>query len=124
MVFSFLLYPVFFLLYLWSGMRAAKNYGFDIVGAGAVAAFSSFIVTFISIIINSLLGLIVLTKPIDNLAFGSFETAFSSILFSGISDFGGIGISTLCGIGIAFVGALINFVIGGIGGWLVLSRRR
>ncbi|MFH1521086.1 MAG: hypothetical protein ABID61_05565 [Candidatus Micrarchaeota archaeon] len=123
MVFSLLLYPIFFLLYFWSGVRASKNYGFDLVGAGYVAAFSYFIVTIISIIVNTLLGLIVLAKPIGNFAFGSIETVFSSILFSEVSDFGGVGISALCGVGIAIIGALMNFVIGGVGGWLVLRRK-
>lgn len=122
--FSLLLYPIFFLLYFWSGVRATKNYGFDILGAGYVAAFSYFIVTLVGLVINTLLSLIVLTKPIGNFAFGSVETAFSSILFSGISDFGGVGVSAVCGVGIALVGALINFVIGGTGGWLVLRRKR
>jgi hypothetical protein len=120
--YQILLYLIFFVLFLWCGMRAAKGYGFDVVGAGLVAAFSSFVISIIKIIVNAVLGLIVISRPIGNLEFSSLESVVASVLFKtvGVS---GISISAVCGIGLALIAAMINFVIGGLGGWLVLRKR-
>jgi hypothetical protein len=122
MAFQILLYPMFFLLYLWSGMRASNNYGFDIVGAGIVASFSSLVITMIKIVLNAVLAVIVVSRPIGNFGFGSMETVVASVLFdtAGIS---GVGISAICGIGLALIGAMINFVVGGVGGWIALRKK-
>ncbi|MFH1785182.1 MAG: hypothetical protein ABH842_02020 [Candidatus Micrarchaeota archaeon] len=122
MVYLILLYPIFFGLYLWGGIRSAKNYGFDLIGAGTVAAFSYFIIAMIKIIINAILALIVISRPVGNFGFGSMETAIASILFD-TTGTSGIGISALCGVGLALIGTMVNFVVGGIGGWIVLRKK-
>ncbi|VVC02459.1 Uncharacterised protein [Candidatus Bilamarchaeum dharawalense] len=123
MIYTILLFPIFVVLFLWSGMRAAKNYGFDVVGAGFVAAFSYFIIAMVNLLVNAVLALIVVSKPIDNFGFGSLESVISSVLFSGVTGISGVGLSALCGLGITLVGIMINFVVGGLGAWIVLRKR-
>src|SRR4030095_16663128 len=51
-VFGFLMIPVFFGLYFWTGMRAVKRFGFDAVGAGTVTAMAYFVVESIRLALN------------------------------------------------------------------------
>jgi hypothetical protein len=120
--FAVLMLPVFFVLYLWCGMRAAKRYGFDAVGAGWVTAFSYFLASLVHLVLNLLLNLVIVSKAIAGSGVGSAESALAASLFGGIVGLSGVGLSAFCGIALIFFGTMMNFVVGGTGAILVLRK--
>ena len=118
--YSLLLIPGFLALFFWAGMRAAKNFGFDPVGAGAVSAFSYFIVSLVQLVLGLVLAAVIVTRPAGGGAFGTPEMALASTLFGSFMGLSGVALSAVCGFGIIAVGCLINFVIGGFGGLFAL----
>ncbi len=114
--------PLFLILFFWSGMRAAKAFSFDAVGAASVTAFSYAIIAVIQLVLDILLSIIVVSKGIATPGFGSAEAALAASLFSGASGLSGIGLSAVCGVGVIVIGALINFVIGGAGALFALRK--
>lgn len=122
MVYLIITYPAFLALYFWTGLRAAKSYGFDAVGAGGVTAFAYFATGVIGLVLNMVLAAIVVTKPIGVGGFGSPGMLIASSLFEGISGLKGVALSAVCGIGFLLVGSLINFVIGGFGALFALRK--
>lgn len=121
-VYSVVMIPVFLALFFWSGMRAAKRYGFDAVGGASVAAFSYVVIGLIQLVLNLILSVVVISKGIAAPGFGSAEAALVASLFSGASGLSGIGLSAVCGIGIIVTGAVINFVVGGAGALFALRK--
>ncbi|MFH0884188.1 MAG: hypothetical protein V1861_00580 [Candidatus Micrarchaeota archaeon] len=122
LIFSILLFPVFLVLFFWTGMRAAKNYGFDAVGAGTVSGVSYFIVGAIELVLKIILAVIVVSRPMGGAGLGSPEMALASSLFGGVIGLSGIALSAVCGIGILIVGVMVNFVIGGFGALFALRK--
>ena len=121
-VFSLLMFPVFLVLFFWTGMRAAKNYGFDAVGAGAVGAASYFVIGVIELVLEMLLAVIVVSRPMSGAGLNTPEMALASSLFGGAIGLSGIALSAVCGIGILAVGVMINFVISGFGALFALRK--
>ena len=116
-VYSYALYLVFLVLFLFAGYRAVKVHGLDAVGAGATAAFTYFVVAVSHLMLNSLLSVLVLSGLIPGGAgFASAESVISSALFGGTTGAFGLGVQLFCGAGIILIGALFNFVIGGAAG--------
>jgi len=118
--YSLLLIPVFFAIFIVTGMRAAKNYGFDAVGAGAVSAFSFFVISFVQLVLGIILAAVIVTRPMGGSGFGTPEMALASTLFGGFVGLSGVALSAVCGVGIILLGSLINFVVGGFGALFAL----
>jgi hypothetical protein len=117
-----LLYPVFFGLYFWTGMRAVKRFGFDAVGAATVVTLSHVVVGLVKLVLNLLLAIIVVSRPFEGGGVGSTEAAVAASLFGGAVGLSGVGLSAVCGIGLLLIGASINFVVGGFGALYALRR--
>ncbi|MFH0738144.1 MAG: hypothetical protein V1827_06345 [Candidatus Micrarchaeota archaeon] len=122
-VYLLLMFPVFFVLFFWTGIRAAKSYGFDAVGAGIVAAFSFFVIGLVERLLNLLLAVIVVKGPLDAVGFGSTEMIVASSIFGGLMGLSGVALSTVCGFGMLIFGTAINFVVGGVGAIFALGRQ-
>jgi hypothetical protein len=120
--FSVLMLPVFLVLYLWCGMRAAKRYGFDAVGAGWVTAFSYFVTSLVHLVLNLLLNLVIVSKAIAGSGVGSAESVLAASLFGGVVGLSGVGLAAFCGIALIFFGTMMNFVVGGTGAIFVLKK--
>lgn len=120
--YSVVLYPVFLVLYFWTGMRAAKNFGFDAVGAGGVAAFAYFVVGLVERLLNVLLAVIVVSRPLSSGGFGSADMVVASSLFGGIVGLSGVALAAVCGFGILLMGTMVNFVVGGFGALFALRK--
>ncbi len=114
--------PLFLILFFWCGMRAARGFSFDAVGAAMVTAFSYIIIAAVQLLIDVVLSLIVVSKGIPTPGFGSAEATLAASLFSGASGISGIGLSAICGVGVIVLGALINFVVGGAGALFALRK--
>ena len=122
MAYSVLMLPAFLLLFFWSGMRAARRYNFDAVGAAGVAAFSYVVIAIVQLVLNIILSVVFVSKGIAAPGVGSAEAALAASLFSGASGLNGIGLSAVCGVGVIITGAMINFVIGGAGALFALRK--
>jgi hypothetical protein len=120
--YTLLMFPVFLALFFWTGMRAARNYSFDAVYAGAVTAASFFVIGIIELVLKMLLALIVVSRPIGGAGLGSPEMALASSLFGGAIGLSGIALSAVCGLGILVLGMMVNFVVGGFGALFALRR--
>lgn len=116
-IFSFISFPLFFLLFAFAGYRSVKIHHLDLLSAGLVSAFSYVCVALIHIMLNFFLATLVISGFIPGGAgFGSFESAAASSIFGSLTGPIGLGIQLFCGFGIILIGSLINFVVGGIGG--------
>lgn len=116
-IYSFLQIPLFFALYLIAGMRAVKTHKLDVVEAGLVAAFSYLVVALINLFLSFMLNFLVVSGILPGSAgFISGEAVLTSALFGDTAGISGLGISSICGFAMIIMGAMINFVIGGIGG--------
>jgi len=120
-IYLFLLYPLFFVLYFWAGMRGAKRYGLDAINSGIVTAFSSFIVGAFELIAITIITAVVLAKGTGAVGFQTPEIVVTNVVFGDIMGYRGIGLSALCGLGLVLLNSAINFVIGGLGAILALS---
>jgi len=123
-VYAFLLYPMMLALYLWTGIRATKSYGFDAVGAGIVTAFSHLIIGIIQLVMGLLLSLLVMTKGPVGAGFATPESVVAAAVFEDVMGMKGVGLSAVCGIGILMFGTVVNFVVGGVGSIIAQSRNR
>jgi hypothetical protein len=120
-VYAFMLYPMMFSLFLWAGVRAARKYGFDAIGAGLVAAFSYFIIGLSQLVLSILLSIIILSRFSGSVGFATPESVLAGAVFEDVMGMKGVGLSAICGIGILVFGTVINFVVGGLGGVFALS---
>ena len=123
-IYSFLMVPLFLALYFYAGFRTVRKYGLDAVSAGAVSAFSHIATGLIHLGLGTVLNILVLSRVISGLTFGSAEAALAAFFFGETTGAMGVGLPVICGIGMIIAGAIINFVIGGFGGLLALSRKR
>lgn len=121
-VFSYVSYPIFFAIFLWAGFRAVKKYGLDLVGAGTVSALSYFVIALFLILLDAFMNGVMLNRAASGVGFGSYEIIAATTVFGDLSGLGGVMLTVLCGIGIVIIGTLVNFVVGGIGGYFA-SRR-
>ncbi len=121
-IYSVVEIPLFLILFFWCGMRAAKAFGFDAVGAAGVTAFSYAVIAVVQLILDILLSVVVVSKGIPTPGFGSAEATLAASLFSGASGLSGIGLSAICGVGVIIIGSMINFVVGGAGALFALRK--
>lgn len=121
-VYAFMLYPLMFALFLWAGIRAVRKYGFDAVGAGLVAALAHFITGLAQLCLGVLLSIIVLSRFSSSVGFATPESVVAAAIFEDMMGLKGVGLSAICGIGILMFGTCVNFVVGGFGGLIALSR--
>ena len=122
-IYAFLMIPLFLVLYLWAGIRAVKRYNLDAVSAGFVSAFSHVVTGVIHLVLGTILNILVISRVVTGLGFGSAETALAAFFFGDTAGGVGIALSAICGVGIIFAGAVMNFVIGGFGAIFALRRR-
>lgn len=116
-IFDYAMIIIFALLYLWTGMRAAKKYRADLLESALAAAFSHTIVGVVSLIVNVLVGILALANIVNGSGIKANESVISGLIFSGVVGAAGIGANVVCGIGLIVLGALINFMIGAVGGF-------
>ena len=116
-VFDYVIIIAFIALYIWTGMRAARRYRSDSMECGVIAAFSHTIVGIVSLIINVLVGILALANILNASGLKSNEAVVSGVVFGGVVGAMGIGVSVICGIGLIVLGALLNFMIGALGGY-------
>ena len=119
-----LLFPVFLGLFFWTGMRAVKLYGFDLIGAGYITAFSYFVIGLVERVLDILISILLVRGPLDAIGFGSTEMVVASSIFGDLIGLGGVALSSVCGFGMLLFGSMVNFVVGGFGALFFLSRRR
>lgn len=115
-IYTYLVVPLFIILYFWAGMRAVKKYKLDAVGGATVAAFSYFVTGLINLILTMLLSLLIVGKVLNVTGFRSLESVLAASLLGDLAGAVGMAASAACGIGLLVIGTLINFVIGGLGG--------
>ncbi len=120
--YSLLLFPIFLAIFFVTGMRAARNYGFDAVGAGAVSAFSFAVVSAVQLVLGIILAAVMVARPTGASSFATPEMALASTLFGGFVGLSGVALSAVCGAGLIVLGSLINFVIGGFGALFALRK--
>jgi len=121
--YAIIMIPVFLALMFWTGIRAAKNFGFDAVGSAGVAALSFFVIGLAELALQMLLAAIIVTRPMGSGTLGSPALALASSVFGGAMGMGGIVLSAVCGVGILLLGVLVNFVVGGFGALFALRQQ-
>jgi len=124
MVYTYLMIPLYILVYFWAGMRAVKKFGLDAIGAGLTSAFAFLVTGLANVALGVLLNLIVLAQVIKDIDFRSPESVLAASILGDLEGRSGVAVTAICGVALIVVGALLNFVIGGLGGIKVLSRKR
>lgn len=119
-----LLFPLFLGLFFWTGIRAVTLYGFDMIEAGYIAAFSYFVIGLVEIVLHILLAILLVQGPLDTIGFGSTEMVVASSIFGGLIGLSGVALSAVCGFGMLMFGCMVNFVVGGFGALFILNRQR
>jgi hypothetical protein len=122
LAYALLMYPLFLAIYFWAGLRAAKAYGFDAVGAGIVSAFSYFVIACANLVLNLILTLVGVSGSLESTGFGTLESSLMASLFGGTAGLKGVGLTAVCGFGLIISGVMINFVVGGFGGLFALRK--
>ena len=113
--FSYLMYPLFLLLYLWGGRRGVKRYRLDTIGSATSTALSYVVTGALHIALGLMLSLLVINGIIVTGSYGSVESTLATALFGETAGAMGIAMTGLCGAGVLAIGALVNFVVGGLG---------
>ncbi|MEW6748920.1 MAG: hypothetical protein AB1295_04400 [Candidatus Micrarchaeota archaeon] len=119
-----ILFPLFFVLFFWTGIRAVKLYGFDVMEAGYITAFSYFMIGLVEMVLHILLAILLVRGPLDTVGFGSTEMVIASSIFGGLIGLSGVALSAVCGFGMLVFGSMVNFVVGGFGALFILNRRQ
>ncbi len=122
-VFTFFAVLLFMALYALAGFRAVKKFGLDPMGAGQVAALSYTTVAIINLLINTIVELLIVNHILDITGFRTAEAAVTAAVLDHVSGGGGVLISSLCGLGIIIIGALMNFIVGALAGIYARHRR-
>ncbi len=114
-VFTYLLYPIFFVVYFWGGMRGVKRYRLDTVGSATSTAFAYVVTGGLHLALGVLLDLLVINGLIHTVRYSSIESTLATALFGESAGAMGVLLTGVCGIGLLITGALMNFVVGGVG---------
>jgi hypothetical protein len=114
-VFTYLLYPAFFALYFWGGMRGVKAYRLDTLGSAGAAAVAYVATGFLHLALGILLNLLAINGILHTVRYSSVESTLSTALFGETAGAMGIVLSGVCGAGVLLIGALMTFVVGGLG---------
>jgi hypothetical protein len=113
--FNYLLYPLFLILFFWGGMRGVKHYRLDTVGSATAVAFSYVVVGLLNLAFGLVLSLLIINNILPALSYGSVESTLTIALLGETPGATGIALTGVCGIGLLAIGALFNFVVGGVG---------
>lgn len=114
-VFNYVMYPLFFIVYLWGGRRGVKRYRLDTLGSATSVALAYLITGFLGVALGLVISLLVINNILHTARYGSVESTLATALFGETAGAMGIALTGLCGVGVLCIGALMNFVIGGIG---------
>jgi len=110
-IYNLALYPIFFLLYIFAGNRAVGSYALDPARAGVVSSFSYVVIS----LFHNVLGIGLLAIGLSN--FTDTSEFADAMAIGDARGFGFlIGIGLVCMVATIVIGAVINFVIGAIGG--------
>ena len=120
-ILSILGYLFFLLLFVWVGYRASRKYHADVTTAGISAAFSYAILGVLNLMLTLILTLLNVVGIIGYTALspgvggeqGDIAVALLGGATAGIT---GILANLCCALGLIPFGALVNFVVGSIGG--------
>lgn len=124
MVYTYLMIPLYILVYFWAGMMAVKKFGLDSIGAGLTSAFAYLVTGLANLAFGVLLNLIVLAQVIPGIDFRSPESVLAASILGDLEGRSGVAVTAICGVALIAIGVLLNFVIGGLGGLFVLTRKR
>ncbi len=113
--FTYFLYPAFFVLYFWGGMRGVKKCRLDTLGSALSAALAYVVTGFLHLALGLVLNLLVINGILQAVRYGTVEGTLATALFGETAGAMGIVFSAVCGVGMLATGALMNFVVGGIG---------
>jgi hypothetical protein len=108
-------FPLFFLLYLWTGYSSARHFRLTVVESGVVTAFAYGVIGTMNFVLNTILAILSVGEV--------FRYQFSPSMFNLDGILGNaavIGI-TVCGLGTLIIGFVLNFVVGMCGA--LLSER-
>lgn len=114
-VFTYLMYPVFFAVYFWGGMRGVKRYKLDTLGSAGAAAAAYVATGFLHLALGILLDLMVINGILHTVRYSSVESTLATAVFGETAGAMGIVLSGVCGLGVLVTGALMTFVVAGVG---------
>ncbi len=114
-VYSYAMLPIFFLLYFWAGIRGMRRYGLDEISCGLVAAFSAVLIGLVQLVLEAILTLLIVSRIVTVTDFRPASAVFSSVFLGNTSGVPGVGITTICGLGIIALSAIVCFLIGVLG---------
>ena len=114
-VYSYLLIPIYIILYFRIGATGSKKYNLDPTESGAASAFAFLVSSIILTIINAVMGSLIVSKVITIGIFRPLESVLASRYLGNIPGISGIVFSALCGFGLALIGATVAFAIGAVG---------
>ncbi len=119
LVISAVSHLLFLLLFFWTGYRTVYKYHATVIEGGVTAALSYVVIAFINLGLTLLLTVLSLANIgfTAGVGIGGEHSDITIALF-GDSFEGGIGIlvNICCSMGLIPIGALINFVVGSLGG--------
>jgi hypothetical protein len=113
--YSYLLIPIYIILYFRIGATGSKKYNLDPTESGAASAFAFLSSSLILTIINAIIGLLIASKIITIGLFRPPESVLASTYLGNIPGVSGVLFSALCGFGLALIGATVAFAIGAVG---------
>lgn len=114
-VFTYLMYPVFLAVYFWGGVRGVKRYKLDTLGSAGAAAVAYVATGLLHLLLGILMDLLVINGILHTVRYTSVEATLATALFGETAGAMGIVLSGVCGIGVLAAGALMTFVVAGVG---------
>ncbi|NYZ76691.1 hypothetical protein H0O02_00040, partial [Candidatus Micrarchaeota archaeon] len=122
LILSILGFIFFFFLFAWAGYITAKKYRCDVVEAGAAGAFSYAILALVSLLLDTITGVLQITGLLPTTTIGISGSAYEDIVVvlmgGGFEGAVGVALVLCCGLGTIPIGMFFNFVAGSIGGML------
>lgn len=122
--YTYLMIPIFIVLYFWAGYRAVRKYGLDAIGAGAVSAFSYLVIGIINLVLGAVLNLIAMSRVVGAVDFRPPEAVLAAAVLGEMEGLTGVAGSVACGIGLILLLVLVNFVWGAFGGLLAQNQQK
>jgi hypothetical protein len=123
LILSLVGFVLFFLLFFWAGYRTARKYRGELVEAGVAGALSYAILAVVSVFFDMVNGFLQMLELMDTSAVGGISlNAYEDVAIAIFGDtFAGATeiIAVLCcGFAAIPIGAVLNFLVGSVGGML------
>jgi hypothetical protein len=120
-IYTFILFPVFLVLYFWGGMRATRRFRLDAIGAGIAGSFAFFVTGIVQFLLEMVLALLFASHVLAGTFVSGAATMAAAVFGQTAAGGTGLALSALCGLGMIVIGTLINFAVAGLGS-LVAQR--